>query len=58
MLNSLGPDEAVLFLDSVHPTHDARPVGCWAPKEENLAIEQTTGRQRINNPGAIDLKTG
>ncbi len=46
--NTLGPDEAVLFLDAVHPTHAARPVGCWAPKEENLAIEQTSGRQRIN----------
>src|SRR5271157_4962322 len=56
--NSLGPDEAVLFLDAVHPTHAARPVGCWAPKEENLAIEQTSGRQRINIHGAIDLETG
>ncbi len=56
--NALGPDEAVLFLDAVHPTHAARPVGCWAPKEEKLAIEQTTGRQRINIHGAIDLETG
>src|SRR5271169_462469 len=56
--NALGPDEAVLFVDAVHPTHAARPVGCWAPKEEKLAIEQTTGRQRINIHGAIDLETG
>ncbi len=56
--NSLGPDEAVLFMDAVHPTHAARPVGWWAPKEENLAIEQTSGRQRINIHGAIDLETG
>ncbi len=54
LLNSLGPDEAVLFLDAVHPTHAARPVGCWAPREEKLAIEQTSGRQRINIHGAID----
>jgi hypothetical protein len=53
--NSLGPDEAVLFVDAVHPTHAARPVGCWAPKEENLAIEQTSGRQRINIHGALNL---
>jgi transposase len=58
LLNALGPDEAVLFADAVHPTHAARPVGCWAPKEENLAIEQTSGRQRINVHGAIDLETG
>ena len=58
LLNALGPDEAVLFVDAVHPTHAARPVGCWAPKEEKLAIEQTSGRQRINIHGAIDLETG
>jgi len=54
----LGPSEAVLFVDAVHPTHAARPVGCWAPKEENLAIEQTGGRQRIDIQGAIDLEIG
>jgi transposase len=58
LLNSLGPDEAALFVDAVHPTHAARPVGCWAPAGENLAIEQTSGRQRLNIHGAIDLETG
>jgi len=33
----LGDDEAVLFADAVHPTHAARPVGCWAPEQEKLA---------------------
>ena len=58
LMNSLGDDEAVLFADAVHPTHAAQPVGCWAPKQDNLAIEQTSGRQRINIHGAIDLETG
>jgi transposase len=58
LLNSLGPDEAALFLDAVHPTHAARPVGCWAPAKDNPAIEQTSGRQRLNVHGAIDLETG
>jgi transposase len=58
LLNSLGNDEAVLVMDAVHPTHAARPVGCWAPKQEKLAIEQTSGRERINIHGAIDLETG
>ena len=48
----------MLFADAVHPTHAARPVGCWAPEQEKLAIEQTSGRQRINVHGAIDLETG
>jgi len=58
LLNSLGDDEAVLFVDAVHPTHAARPAGCWAPKQEKLAIQQTSGRERINIHGAIDLATG
>ncbi len=41
--NALGADEAVLFLDAVYPTHTARPIGCWAPKEENLAPDRPAG---------------
>ena len=58
LLNSLPENEAVLFADAVHPTHAARPAGCWAPRREKLAIEQTSGRQRINIHGAVDLETG
>ena len=56
--NALGSDEAALFLDAVHPTYAARPVGCWTPKEDHLAIEQTSGRQRLNIHGAVNLETG
>jgi len=45
------------FVATRHPTHAARPAGCWAPSQEN-AIDQTSGRQRINIHGAIDLETG
>src|SRR3954452_24194797 len=38
LLKTLPDDEAVLFADAVHPTHGARPVGCWAPKE--VAVDQ------------------
>jgi transposase len=58
LLNCLGDDEAVLFVDAVHPTHAVQPAGCWAPAHEKLAIEQTSGRQRINIHGAIDLESG
>src|ERR1035437_1426157 len=58
LLNSLADNEAVLFADAAHPTHAARPAGCWAPSQEKLAIEQTSGRQRIDIHGAIDLETG
>jgi transposase len=58
LLNSKGDDEVVAFVDAVHPTHAARPVGCWAPKEQTLSIEQTSGRERIKIHGAIALETG
>ena len=58
LLNRLPADEAVLFADAVHPTHAVRPVGCWAPKEVVLAVPQTSGRQRLNIHGAIELETG
>ena len=39
LFNSLGPDEAGLFVDAVHPTHAARPVGCWTAAQDKLVIE-------------------
>lgn len=57
-LNNLADDEAVMFADAVHPTHAARPAGCWAPKGTKVAIAQTSGRDRLNIHGAIDLETG
>ena len=58
LLNRLDADEAVLFADAVHPTHAVRPVGCWAPKDTPIAVAQTSGRQRLNIHGAINLETG
>lgn len=58
LLRMLPDDEAVLFGDAVHPAHAARPVGCWAPKEVTVAVDQTSGRERLNIHGAIDLETG
>lgn len=57
-MNGLEADEVVLFVDAVHPTHAVRPVGCWAPKDTPVVVEQTSGRQRLNIHGAIDLETG
>ena len=48
----------MVFADAVHPTHAVRTAGCWAPGQEKLTIEQTSGRQRINIRGAIGLETG
>lgn len=58
LLNNLSDDEAVMFVDAVHPTHTVRPVGCWVPKDIKVAIDQSSGRDRMNIHGAIDLETG
>ena len=58
LMNGIGADETVVFADAVHPTHAVRPVGCWAPKDKPVAIEQSSGRDRLNIHGAIDLETG
>lgn len=58
LLNHLADDEVVLFGDAVHPSHQARPVACWAPKDVKIALEQTTGRQNLNIHGTIELETG
>ena len=58
LLKNLPDNECVLFVDAVHPTHAVKPVGCWAPKGEKVLFEQTSGRQRLNIHGAINLETG
>jgi hypothetical protein len=58
LLNQLSADEAAIFVDAVHPTHAVRPVGCWAPKNIPVAITQSSGRDRLNIHGAIDLEIG
>ena len=56
LLNSLPGNDAVAVADAgrIQPAR----AGCWAPCDEKLAIEQTSGRQRINIHGAVDLETG
>jgi len=49
----------VVFGDAGHIQPTAlRPAGRWAPGQEKLATLQTSGRQRIDVRGAIDLETG
>jgi hypothetical protein len=32
-----------------------RPAGCWARKDVAVAVEQTTGRDRLNIHGAMPI---
>jgi len=56
--NSLMPDEAIVYVDAVHPTHQARFAGRWLPRGQRCAITTASGRDRLNLHGAIDLEAG
>ena len=58
MRNSLDADETIVYVDAVHPTHQAKPAGRWLPRGQRCAIDVTSGRERLNLHGAIDLETG
>ena len=53
--NSLDADETIVYVDAVHPTHQAKPAGRWPPRGQRCAIDVTSGRERLNLHGAIDL---
>jgi transposase len=54
----LGPDEAIVYADAVHPTHQVQYAGQWQPRDARCAIAANSGRKRLNLHGAIDLETG
>lgn len=47
-------NEAVFFLDGVHPTHNTRSSYAWIKKGREKAIPTNTGRNRINLSGAMN----
>lgn len=56
LMNALPADEAVYFADAVHPEYQSRPAFGWVKKGSNTAIKTTSGRQRVNIHGALNLE--
>jgi len=56
LLNGLADDEAVYFADAVHPEHQSRPAHGWVKKGDKVALKRTSGRQRVNLHGALNLE--
>jgi hypothetical protein len=48
LLPTMDGDEAVVFADAVHPTHQVRPVGLLGSKGVAIVVEQTIARDRLN----------
>jgi transposase len=57
LLRGLADDEAVYFIDAVHPQYQSRPAHGWVKKGDKVALRRTSGRQRINLHGALNLET-
>jgi len=51
----VGTDEAILFMDSVHPTQATKLSYGWIKKGETKHIGTTASRTRLNIIGAIQL---
>jgi transposase len=51
----LPADEAICFIDGVHPTHNTKPAYGWIQKGVRKEIPTNTGRQRLNLSGALDI---
>ena len=56
LLGGLADDEAVYFVDAVHPEYQSRPAHGWVKKGDKVALRRTSGRRRINLHGALNLE--
>ena len=56
MLNSLADDEAVYFADAVHPEYQSEPACGWMNKGTNPTLKTTSGWERVNIHGALNLE--
>jgi len=50
-------DVEVVFIDAVHPEHNAKAAYGWIKKGEKREIKTNSGRQRLNLHGAINAET-
>ena len=56
-MESKAEDEAVYFMDGVHPEHNTLAAYGWIRKGEERKLLSNSGRQRINLHGAINIET-
>jgi transposase len=53
-LSEIGPQEAIYFVDAVHPQHNTRSTYAWIKRGEKKAVPTNSGRRRININGAMN----
>ena len=50
-------NEAVFFVDAVHPVHNSTAACGWIKKGASVALKSNTGRNRLNIHGAMNAET-
>jgi transposase len=51
----MGGDEAIYFMDAVHPQHNTRSDYVWAKRGKEKCMPSNTGRQRVNINAAMNF---
>lgn len=54
MMATIGDQEAVYFVDAVHPQHNTRPAYAWIRTGQEREIPSNSGRKRLNLNGAMN----
>lgn len=56
-MENKGKNEAVLFIDAVHPVHNSMASYGWIKKGVEKELKSNTGRARLNIHGAMNAET-
>ncbi len=57
LLDTVLPEDPIIFMDSAHPTMATKIAHGWIRKGTDKLISQTASRTRVNLTGAIELST-
>jgi transposase len=55
--DNLPEDEAILFGDGVHPSHNVHATKAWVRKGKDKQVPTNTGRKRLNINGVLNIQT-
>jgi transposase len=56
-MEQLDDNQAIMFIDAVHPQHNSVPTKIWSAVGESRWINSNTGRERLNINGAYNPLT-
>ena len=55
--DTLPEDEAIMFGDGVHPSHNVHATKAWVKKGQDKQVPTNTGRKRLNINGVLNIET-